>query len=79
MPLDVYLYFFRSGSFTSSENVAKTTFKQLLQNKNTQNPRGSFKDKRKDYFLHLKCEGMLHEGNYNLIIFGFLLVFFPAV
>lgn len=70
MPLDVCLYFFRSGSFTSSENVAKTTFKQLLQKNNTQNPRGSSKDKRKgnnNYFLHLKREGMLHEGSYNLI------------
>lgn len=70
MPLGVYLYFFKGSSFTSSENAATYTYTVVAK----KSPRESFKNKRKgnnNYFLHLKCEGMLHKGNYNLHLDSF--------
>lgn len=56
-----------------SSKVAHLPLQKMLPRQHldscNKNPRESFKHKRKgnnNYFIHLKCEGMLHEGNYNL-------------
>lgn len=49
------------------QKMLPSIFRQLLQKKALEEV-SKIRERvaTNNYFLHLKCEGMLHEGNYNL-------------